>query len=107
MEDWYAGPDNVNVAQKANDWSKGNVYRYVNPEYDKIYEAAAKEVDPEALRQQLIQMNDILITDHAVIPLVDVGEKFSMAKWLTEENIGYGPFELLYWNVANWTGNRG
>ncbi|MGC4105098.1 MAG: ABC transporter substrate-binding protein [Thermomicrobiales bacterium] len=106
MEDWYAGPNNENVAQKANDWSKGNVYRYVNPDYDKVFEQAKVEVDAEKLRQLLIQLNDILITDHAVIPLVDVGEKFSMAKWITEENIGYGPFELLYWNVANWTGTR-
>jgi len=106
MRNWYAGPDNVNVAQKANDWSKENVFRYVNPDYDAIFEAADKETDPEMLRQQLIQLNDILIEDHAVIPLVDVGEKFSMARWLTEENIGYGPFELLYWNIANWNGTR-
>ncbi|MGC4190280.1 MAG: peptide ABC transporter substrate-binding protein [Thermomicrobiales bacterium] len=106
MEDWYAGPNNENVAQKENSWAKGNVYRYVNPDYDKVFEQAKVEVDAEKLRQQLIQLNDILITDHAVIPLVDVGEKFSMAKWITEENIGYGPFELLYWNIANWNGTR-
>jgi ABC-type oligopeptide transport system substrate-binding subunit len=106
MRNWYAGPNNENVAQKDNSWSKDNTFRYINPEYDTVFEAAEKETDAEALRQQLIQLNDILITDHAVIPLVDVGEKFSMARWLTEENIGYGPFELLYWNIANWNGTR-
>lgn len=106
MRNWYAGPNNANVAQKANSWAKDNSFRYVNPDYDKVFELAEKETDAEALRQQLVQMNDIIITDHAVIPLVDVGEKFSMARWLTEENLGYGPFELLYWNVANWNGTR-
>jgi len=106
MRDWYAGPNNAGVAQKANSWSKENVFRYVNPDYDKIFDAASKELDPEKLRGQLIQLNDILINDHAVIPLVDVGEKFAIARWMTEENIGYGPFELLYWNIANWNGTR-
>lgn len=106
MRSWYAGPNNENVAQKENSWSKENPFRYVNADYDKVFEAASKELDPEKLRAQLIQLNDILINDNAVIPLVDVGEKFAMANWLTEENIGYGPFELLYWNIANWTGTR-
>ena len=40
------------------------------------------------------------------LPLVDAGEKYSQARWLNEGNIGYGPFELLYWNIANWNGDR-
>ena len=106
MRNWYAGPNNEGVAQKANSWSKENTFRYVNPEYDAIFEQAVAEIDPEKLREQLVQLNDILITDHAVIPLVDVGEKIAAARWLTEENLGYGPFELIYWNIANWNGTR-
>ncbi|MGB3307726.1 MAG: peptide ABC transporter substrate-binding protein [Thermomicrobiales bacterium] len=106
MEGWYAGPDNENVAQKENGWSKTDQQRYVNPEYDALFEQAQTEVDPEKLRQLFIQMNDILINDHAVIPLVDVGEKTAAARWLNEENFGFGPFELVYWNIANWNGSR-
>ncbi|HWV25489.1 MAG TPA: peptide ABC transporter substrate-binding protein, partial [Thermomicrobiales bacterium] len=106
MERWYAGPDNENVPQKENGWSKTDQQRYVNPEYDALFEQAQTEVDPEKLRELFIQMNDILINDHAVIPLVDVGEKIAAARWLNEENFGFGPFELAYWNIANWIGSR-
>jgi peptide/nickel transport system substrate-binding protein len=103
---WYAGPDNENIAQASNQWSKLNVQRYVNPDYDALFDEASTTLDPEVLRQQLVQMNDIVINEHVVVPLVDAGEKFSQARWLNEENIGYGPFELLYWNIANWNGDR-
>jgi peptide/nickel transport system substrate-binding protein len=103
---WYAGPDNENIAQASNGWTKLNAQRYINPDYDVLFEAASATLDPETLRAQLVEMNDLIINDFAVVPLVDAGEKFSQARWLNEGNIGYGPFELLYWNIANWNGDR-
>jgi peptide/nickel transport system substrate-binding protein len=50
-----------------------------------------------------IQMNDILIEDVVVIPIVQrASEKFGIAKDLNKETIAGGPFESLYWNIANW-----
>jgi len=103
---WYAGPDNENVAQASNAWSALNVQRYVNPEYDALFEEAQLTLDPEELRTQLVGLNDMIINEHVVVPLVDAGEKYSIARWLNEENVGAGPFELLYWNIANWNGER-
>jgi peptide/nickel transport system substrate-binding protein len=103
---FYAGPNNENVAQASNGWSKLNAQRYVNPDFDAIFEAAQTTLDPEELRAQLVEMNDIVINDWAVVPLVDAGEKYAQARWLSEENVAHGPFELLHWNIANWTGNR-
>ncbi len=103
---FYAGPNNENVAQASNGWSKLNAQRYVNPDFDVVFEAAQTTLDPEELRAQLVEMNDIVINDWAIVPLVDAGEKYAQARWLSEENIAHGPFELLHWNIANWTGNR-
>jgi hypothetical protein len=48
-------------------------------------------------------MNDILIDDVVVIPIVQrASEKYAIAKRLRKENIAGGPFESLYWNIANW-----
>ena len=48
-------------------------------------------------------MNDMLIDDVVVIPLVQrASEKYGIAKTLNNENIAGGPFEALYWNIANW-----
>lgn len=106
MRRWYAGPDNENVAQASNGWSTLNTQRYVNPEYDAILEAAETTLDPEELRAQLVELNDIIINNHVVVPLVDAAEKYSHARWLNQENFGAGQFELLYWNIANWNGDR-
>ena len=43
--DWYAGPDNSNVAQMANDWQGGNFQRYVNPAFDALYEESTTTKD--------------------------------------------------------------
>jgi peptide/nickel transport system substrate-binding protein len=36
------------IAQKANNWSKGNYARYCNPDYDALWQQAAAELDPAA-----------------------------------------------------------
>lgn len=102
MENWYAGPDGENIAQAENDWSGQNFQRYQNPEYDALLEALQVETDPQVLTDLFIQLNDILVMDGAVIPLVQVAEKSAAATWLNEKNFGFGPFGYNYWNIANW-----
>ncbi|MGH2562616.1 MAG: peptide ABC transporter substrate-binding protein, partial [Thermomicrobiales bacterium] len=70
MQSWYAGPDGSNIAQAENDWSGTNEARYNNPEYDALYDQALVETDAEAAAQLIIQMNDIVINDVVIIPLV-------------------------------------
>ncbi|HWV23774.1 MAG TPA: peptide ABC transporter substrate-binding protein [Thermomicrobiales bacterium] len=105
MENWYAGPNGENIAQKENTWSGQNVQRYQNPAYDEVFESIRTETDPTVLTELFIQLNDILIEDGAVIPLIQVAEKSAAANWLNEKNFGFGPFGYNYWNIANW--NRG
>ncbi len=102
MEAWYAGPDGSNIAQASNEWTEDNTSRYRNPEYDALLEQARTETDPETLANLFIQMNDILIADHASIPLVRVGSKVGVINTLNEENLALGPFSYHYWNIANW-----
>jgi ABC-type transport system substrate-binding protein len=70
FEDWYAGPENINVAQRANDWSGWNLQRYVNPEFDTMYEEARTTIDPERAVELFIAMNDLIVNDFVVVPLV-------------------------------------
>jgi peptide/nickel transport system substrate-binding protein len=104
MQDYYAGPDNGNVAQKANDWSGFNNQRYVNPEYDALYEQAQSATDMDTAAELFVQMNDILINDFVLIPLVSrAAEKYALSNSLVPENIAASGWEPLYWNIANWT----
>jgi peptide/nickel transport system substrate-binding protein len=99
----WVSDNGENIPQKENGWSAVNETRYSNPEYDALYHQAAQETDPEKANALFIQMNDMLIEDVVVIPIVQrASEKYALAKDLTKENIAGGPFESLYWNIANW-----
>jgi peptide/nickel transport system substrate-binding protein len=99
---WYAGPNREEIAQKENSWAGRNFQRYINDEYDAIYEQARIEPDLEKAAELFIQLNDILYNDYAVIPLVRIGSKVGISKRLNVENIALSPFEFDYYNIANW-----
>jgi len=58
------------VSQKANKWNFRNISRYVNPEYDKLAESAKSELDPVKRVAMYIKMNDMVVNDFIVIPLI-------------------------------------
>ena len=102
MVRWYAGPDNNNIAQKSNGWAGRNIQRYINPDFDALYEQAEVEANVEASAELFIQMNDMLYNDAAVLPLVRAGKRVGVSRKLSLDNIALGPFEFDYWNIANW-----
>jgi peptide/nickel transport system substrate-binding protein len=58
------------VAQKANKWQGRNITRFQNDEYDRAYKAAEGEVDPIKRAALFIKMNDIVIANVVVIPVL-------------------------------------
>ena len=103
MQDYYSG-DPANVAQKSNDWSGNNNQRYVNEEYNALYDELAATTDMERATELFIQMNDIVIMDYATVPLVArSAEKYALSNELVAENVSGSGWEPLYWNIANWT----
>jgi peptide/nickel transport system substrate-binding protein len=103
MLTWYAGPEGENIAQASNDWSGQNYGRYQNTEYDQLFEQVRLETDLEKAAELFIQLNDILINDVAVIPLVNrASDKYGISTTLRDENVALSPFEFNYWNIANW-----
>jgi peptide/nickel transport system substrate-binding protein len=106
MLTWYAGPVGENIAQASNNWSGQNYGRYQNAEYDQLFEQARLETDLEKAAELFIQLNDILINDVAVIPLVNrASDKYGISTTLRDENVALSPFEYNYWNIANWNRN--
>lgn len=104
----WVSHEGENIPQKENGWSQVNEGRYNNPAYDALYDEAAKATDPQRANDLFIQMNDMLIDDVIVIPLVQrASEKYGIANRLNKDNIAGGPFESLYWNIANWNESGG
>lgn len=88
------------IAQKANNWSKGNYARYCNPAYDALWQQAATELDPQARQDIFIQMNDLLINEAAVFPIVHRADVSGVSNRL--EGVSLTPWDLSTWNIAEW-----
>ena len=58
------------VAAKANKWQGRNITRWRSAAYDEAYRAAEKELDPVKRAALFIKMNDLVIADVVVIPVV-------------------------------------
>jgi peptide/nickel transport system substrate-binding protein len=58
------------ASQKANKWAGRNNSRYVNPEYDKLAAAGSSELDPVKRAAIYIKMNDMVVNEFIVIPLI-------------------------------------
>ena len=84
------GPEGENIAQKSNDWSGQNYSRFQNADYDKLFEQVRLETDLEKAAELFIQMNDILINEVAVVPLVNrAADKYGISTTLREENVAH------------------
>jgi peptide/nickel transport system substrate-binding protein len=105
MLQWYAGDDGKNIAQASNGWTGRNVQRYSNAEYDEVFRQALVESDPDEQAALFIALNDLLLQDVAVLPLVRVRNRVAVARTLNQENLALSPYEWDYWNIVNW--NRG
>lgn len=103
MVRWYAGENGSNIAQASNSWQGKNISRYVNPEYDAIYESTREMLDTDEILDALIEMNDIVIADVAAIPIVNrAAEQYAISNELNNDNVRLVDLELPYWNIANW-----
>ena len=70
LPDFFLSFLSTEISQKANNYSKQNRNRYVNPQFDTLYNQAVKETDAAKAADLYKKMNQILIDDVAVIPLV-------------------------------------
>ena len=102
FEAWWSGDDNDNIAQASNSWNGGNTARYINPDYDAVWEAARVEPDPETLADLFIELNDIVILDNVIVPLVIAGSPRGASKRLNLDNLELAAYSYDYWNIANW-----
>ena len=89
----------------ANNWSASNWSRYCNPAYDALYEKSRVELDPEKRRALIIQMNDLLIADGAVLPLVERSLVIGISPRLV--GVDPTPWDSDVWNIKDWHRREG
>ena len=89
----------VEAGAKENKWQGRNYTRYRNPEYDKLHKQAENELDPVKRAAILISLNDIVIDDIAVIPVVYRPQVNAVAHKLKGQ---YSGWDSVLWDLAGW-----
>lgn len=87
------------VSHKGNRWQNRNITRWVSPEYEATYRAAETELDPAKRRDLLIRLNDLVIDDVVVIPVIIrrilAGSKAKLVAPMS-------PWDTYVWNLSAW-----
>jgi peptide/nickel transport system substrate-binding protein len=97
MSNWVCAA----IPQKENNWQAGNNNeRWCNEAYDELLAQVKTELDP-AKREQIFQrLNDMLVEDVAVIPLVWRASALGVNKNLV--GVNPTPWDAATWNIAEW-----
>lgn len=90
--DQVPDPDNNNRG--------ANVIRWCNATYESLYTQARTERDREQRRQLILQMNDLLVTDGFVIPVVQVANVFGLSNSI--EGMEWTPWDAEVWTISKW-----
>lgn len=94
---WWLCDEIVSIK---NQWQKPNNARYCNKDYDKLWNQASKELDPEKRANLFAQMNTLLWRDVAVIPLVRRAVVNAVSDRL--EGVDATPWDASTWDIGSW-----
>jgi peptide/nickel transport system substrate-binding protein len=87
------------VASKENKFQGRNITRWRNEEYDKLYKAAESELDPVKRAALFIKMNELVIQNVVVIPVVFRPRVAAVSTKLRIEQSGW---DSDFWNLQHW-----
>ncbi len=87
------------VASKENKWQGRNIARWRNQEYDKAFGAAEAELDPVKRAALFIAMNDLVVGDPGVIPVVYRPRVSGLSRQLKASLSGW---DNDLWDLKNW-----
>ena len=84
----------------ANQWNGSNISRYCNPAYDELAAAFAETGGIEARAAIAKRMNDLMVSDGALVPLIHRGE--IAARSLTLGGMRHNAWDATLWNINEW-----
>jgi peptide/nickel transport system substrate-binding protein len=87
------------ASSKANKWQGRNISRWKNEEYDRAYRAAETELDAVKRAALFIRMNELMIENRAVIPLMSRYEVNAAANKLQVPLSGW---DTTLWLLKDW-----
>jgi peptide/nickel transport system substrate-binding protein len=90
-----------NIALPENNFLGPNVARWCNADYDALLDEMAQTAVLEERAALAIQMNDLIVQNGALIPLVHRGDV--SAHGVDIEGVRMNSWDSELWNIADWT----
>jgi peptide/nickel transport system substrate-binding protein len=87
------------IASKDNKWQGRNTTRWRNEAYDRAFRAAEAELDPVKRAALFIAMNDMVLGDPVIIPVVYRPVASAMSRQLRATLSGW---DNVLWDLKNW-----
>ena len=87
------------ISNKANKWQGRNVTRWVSSAYDDTLRAAESELDPIKRAALFIKLNDMVVMDHAVIPVV---ARPLVSGSVNKLQVQLSAWDNTFWNLREW-----
>ena len=99
-EAYLAGWRCDRIPTPENQWQGSNVSRYCQPAYDALVDELREATDPEWRAELARGLNDMLMQDYTVLPLVNRGRVSAHANDLG--GVVLNPWDSELWNIADW-----
>src|SRR5712671_1024770 len=87
------------AATKENKWQGRNVSRWQSKEYDEIYKQSEQELDPVKRAAMFIKLNDLVVSDNYIHPLLRRPRTTAVSGNLTVHISGW---DNDLWQLASW-----
>ena len=88
------------VASKENKWASRNITRWRNDEYDRLWKSAENEMDAVKRAAMFIRMNDLVIQNVVVIPVLWRSGVSAVAAKL--RGMDLSGWDSTVWHLAYW-----
>jgi peptide/nickel transport system substrate-binding protein len=87
------------AASRENKWQGRNITRWRNKDYDDIHKAGQTELDPMKRAAMFIKLNDMVVNDQVVIPVVARHAVQAQGEKLVAAMSGW---DNNTWDIQNW-----
>ena len=88
------------IPRAENDWGGANIPRWSSAEYDDLYDESLTTPLGPRRREQVIAMNDLLVQNHVVIPLVDRASVVALRSDV--KGVRTNAWDSEMWNIHEW-----
>ncbi len=89
------------ISGASNQWLGNNIPRFCDPAYDALVAQMSQTASIEARAELAMQMNDLLMQNYVMIPLIHRGDVSARASTL--QGVRMNSWDSEMWNIADWT----